>query len=541
MNYSKNTVHTVVDDLTQFNLKLFSSSIENDVLNGNISEIVRKCKAYAGNVKIQSIIVKDSENNIICKHGPKITESQNYFYENIYFDEENKSVAARVIVSATDLISSRLIFNFIILVSFTTFFLILTYWLVARKYLRSSFKLLEELATKLKTGNISTLKSISKENTSNKILEIDVLFKGIEDQAQKVQLLQDHLIRSERTKVAEELAKHLAHDIKSPLSAINLVLSTANLDETDKSLLLKATKRIEDLVVKISNLDQIETIFQEKSENCDLLALSTKIFSEFKAVYAQSKQIHFSINVSGNVFTSFLNPLNFERVLSNILKNSIEAVKENGNIALILTELDSKFQISIQDDGHGIPKEILTNIGNRGNTYGKKGGSGLGLFQAKAFMKSLEGDLIAQSTPGNTLITLVFPKLAKQNENSEILYSENDNFIILDNEILIHEVWKKILFPKIDPSKVFFFISPSEFLAWQTNNQAIINKSILLFDYNLEDDSTNGLQLIQKISCKAKYIISGEEKTKILPSTSASADFNFISKSQLGSIKLITR
>jgi signal transduction histidine kinase len=75
-----------------------------------------------------------------------------------------------------------------------------------------------------------------------------------------------------------------------------------------------------------------------------------------------------------------------------------------------LLQHESSLQIRIQDNGKGIPKERIANLGSRGNTFGKKSGSGLGLFHAKRTIESFGGKFDIESEEGHgTSIFITLP------------------------------------------------------------------------------------------------------------------------------------
>ena len=58
--------------------------------------------------------------------------------------------------------------------------------------------------------------------------------------------------------------------------------------------------------------------------------------------------------------------------------------EEKALVAVSLTAEDGQVLLSIQDRGKGIPADILARLGQQGETHGKAGGSGLGLYHARA-------------------------------------------------------------------------------------------------------------------------------------------------------------
>jgi signal transduction histidine kinase len=92
----------------------------------------------------------------------------------------------------------------------------------------------------------------------------------------------------------------------------------------------------------------------------------------------------------------------FERVLWNLIKNADEATKENNDrkIEIASQRGGGTVTITIRDNGPGFPKELSRRIFTLGATFGKKGGSGIGLYNCKKIMEAHGGTIRIDSDPG---------------------------------------------------------------------------------------------------------------------------------------------
>jgi len=86
-----------------------------------------------------------------------------------------------------------------------------------------------------------------------------------------------------------------------------------------------------------------------------------------------------------------VDPIEFKRLLSNLITNAVEALDGAGSVVLKLRPLESEVELTIQDTGKGIPPQILSSLGRRGVSYGKAHGSGLGIYHAKNAIESWGG------------------------------------------------------------------------------------------------------------------------------------------------------
>src|SRR5690606_2584519 len=91
----------------------------------------------------------------------------------------------------------------------------------------------------------------------------------------------------------------------------------------------------------------------------------------------------------------------FLSVLSNLVKNAVEALPEQGGeVAVAAAEDSAQVVFSVSDTGSGIPPEHLGKLFERGFTAGKRGGTGLGLAHAREVVQQLGGRIDVDTAPG---------------------------------------------------------------------------------------------------------------------------------------------
>ena len=92
----------------------------------------------------------------------------------------------------------------------------------------------------------------------------------------------------------------------------------------------------------------------------------------------------------------------FERVFWNLFKNADEAMagKTGARIEISLGQDEKGVTIGIADNGPGIPPEPAKKLLGFGETYGKNGGSGIGLYNCKKIIEAHGGELWFTSVAG---------------------------------------------------------------------------------------------------------------------------------------------
>ena len=88
--------------------------------------------------------------------------------------------------------------------------------------------------------------------------------------------------------------------------------------------------------------------------------------------------------------------MELQRVVSNLVENSIEAIKEDkatdvGEVSIYI-EVDAlNLKVRIEDNGQEIPENLLDKVRQKGGSYGKDGGEGLGLYSSIRRLKAGRG------------------------------------------------------------------------------------------------------------------------------------------------------
>lgn len=247
--------------------------------------------------------------------------------------------------------------------------------------------------------------SLSETNpyTSFSNQEIELLSALVQELAASLEQLRhfEKQDRQQRLAALGEMSAALAHEIRNPLGAIQgatqLLSSSPTLSNSeDQECVQILTSEIDRLQRTVDQYLQ----FARKPEASG--AVSTQDLLKHAIKTAQNKalktgtQIHFDESLKD--FQIFTDALKLEQVVVNLITNSCEAFSKN--VWLKINELSSsEIEIQVQDDGPGIPADILPNIFTPLFTT-KRAGSGLGLPICKKIIDSLGGDLSVKSKRG---------------------------------------------------------------------------------------------------------------------------------------------
>jgi two-component system NtrC family sensor kinase len=111
--------------------------------------------------------------------------------------------------------------------------------------------------------------------------------------------------------------------------------------------------------------------------------------------------------------------LQLQQIFLNIINNGIDAIGKDGTISITTHTVAGEVRVVIQDNGHGIDKEVLPHIFEPFFTTKETGkGTGLGLSITHGLIKKLGGDITVRSQiDRGTAFTITLPTQGKENDN----------------------------------------------------------------------------------------------------------------------------
>jgi len=228
----------------------------------------------------------------------------------------------------------------------------------------------------------------------------------------KIKTIEEELKREDRIRTLGELSASIIHDIGNPLAGIsNLIeiLKNNNDRETEKEVLDVLDKEVMDLNNLVINFLEFSRRSTKEKEPTNIKQLVSGIINLLKPEIID-KKINIVKKYEKNPLMVKIDRRAIKQAFINILKNSIQAVCENGKIDIEIKEEKENVLISIRDNGVGIEKEKIEKIFYPFYTT-KKEGTGLGLFIAYQLIKENEGQINVKSELGiGTEFLIYLPK-----------------------------------------------------------------------------------------------------------------------------------
>ncbi|RBP00849.1 ATP-binding protein [Rossellomorea aquimaris] len=230
----------------------------------------------------------------------------------------------------------------------------------------------------------------------------------IENRLEQVRIKKE-LIKAEKFNVVSELAASVAHEIRNPMTTVRgfmQLLQRETLTKEQKSFIdisIQELDHAQDVINQYLSLAKPQTEEYEVFSLTDTLNESVDVMS----TYAVMNSIKINKNMEDGLMIKGMK-IEVKQVLLNLLKNAIEAVKENGEItAAAHVQKDGRIMIVIQDNGVGMPPEQLKVLG-RPYYSTKEKGTGLGLTVSYQIVKRMKGEIQVESEPGQGTVFRVF-------------------------------------------------------------------------------------------------------------------------------------
>jgi NtrC-family two-component system sensor histidine kinase KinB len=203
-----------------------------------------------------------------------------------------------------------------------------------------------------------------------------------------------------------------SHELRTPLTSIGMSIdlllegATKKLNEKEQQLLSAAHEDLQRLKAFVSNLLDLSKIEAGKME-MELSSISIRVLFEKTVTVFKTQSEEKAVNLSFNVPEELPNVKADDNkitwVLTNLISNALRYTPSNGHIKLSAESFGSYAQISVSDDGSGIPYEYQSKIFDRFvqvKSDKAVGGSGLGLAICKEIVRAHGGTIWVDSVPG---------------------------------------------------------------------------------------------------------------------------------------------
>lgn len=329
--------------------------------------------------------------------------------------------------------------------------------------------------------------------------------------------LKEEQLKTDAQENFKKAVGQMMHDITSPITSINTIISKlgSNIAENDRITLRHASDRIEGISQRL--LNQYKKNTTDESEDLLVSLALLQIINEKREEYIDSGII-FETDIEEDARFCFIrhNLGMFKRMLSNLINNSVDALKNKADakVKLTLAVHARSIIIIVKDNGSGISQYVQDKF-KQGITVteGKKNGHGLGLTQVREAIKFGNGECAIYSSDSVTKITIYFPLIAMpQWVTTEIKLTRDDTVIILDDDESIHGAWdnkfENVLI-KVPTLQIKHFTHCKDVIQYINNlEQKQKQNTYLLADYELLEQGMNGLDVVEQTNMERSILVT---------------------------------
>ena len=225
------------------------------------------------------------------------------------------------------------------------------------------------------------------------------------------------LEQAQRLAAWQEVARRIAHEIKNPLTPIQL--SAQRLRKRFLSALTKDQTIFDQCTQTIvAQVDEIRRMVSEFSEFArmprlkkapgDLAVLTRDVVALYQEAHPQ---IHFVTNIAGELPVFFFDAVQMKRVLINLLDNAVSALDQGGEITVSLgyDTMQTYSILQVRDNGPGIPDSMKLRIFEPYFST-RKLGTGLGLAICQTIVSEHGGEIrVSDAEPSGTVFAVTLP------------------------------------------------------------------------------------------------------------------------------------
>ncbi|UKS25985.1 cell wall metabolism sensor histidine kinase WalK [Paenibacillus sp. HWE-109] len=268
-------------------------------------------------------------------------------------------------------------------------------------------------------------------------LSVRIIFTPIhrrgEGQNGIIAVLQDVTDQEKLEQARREFVANVSHELRTPLTTIKSYLEALDDGAIEEpqlasrfiSVTRSETERMIRLVTDLLHLSRLDSKQSMMSKSTTLVSEMLEEVADRFSFQLQQRKIQIVIQVEQGVTSLRLDRDKIDQVLDNLVSNAIKYTGDEGAIRLEARKLEKDvLEISVQDNGIGIPKKDLSRIFDRFYRVDKArsrnmGGTGLGLSIAREIVKAHGGSINLESELGHGT-RVVFTLPIQQEEEDEL-------------------------------------------------------------------------------------------------------------------------
>lgn len=387
------------------------------------------------------------------------------------------------------------------------------------------------------TGSAIGVLAVLIETTDTKLLQ-----QASKEHGRQLQAMQEELTG---------LAGRVAHDLRSPLTALNMMLPIFDhIPESQRGIMHDAVARLAEIIDHLHNTCRtVAKPAQPATEEHESVLLSdqlNQVMAEARMQY-RGRPMVLEMAMANHAQFAFarLQPDQFRRALSTLIGNAVEAVsyKNTGMIYLKLDATEAVVKVEVQDNGKGLNYETLHRMLNRAKGLDDTH-LWAGMEQVWTMLDDNIGSLQCETLLGDgTVIQLIFPRVQPPDWIAQAIPLTADSIIVvLDHSQSVHDAWRTRFFPYLEvyPALVLHRFTDGRSAQAMLTALSAADKQRVVFlcDDQLPDQEMNGLQMIESAGAHYSVLVTSHYMMPTLRHEAATKGVKILPKQLAGFIPI---
>lgn len=243
---------------------------------------------------------------------------------------------------------------------------------------------------------------------------VDLLAIRVEEIVRRLQSAEREALRRDQLAALGQLAAGLAHELRNPLTSIKTLVDAARepgpgggLDDRDLAVIAEEIARLDTTLQSFLDYARPPKLARRQVDLREVVGRTLLLVTP----RAERQHVRLESQLPAEPATAIVDPEQLRQVLLNLLLNALDAVADGGRIVTRLTTAnDDHVQLTVQDDGPGIPPELLPKLFDPFVST-KPAGTGLGLTICRRIVENHGGTLRAENiSPHGARFVVTLPR-----------------------------------------------------------------------------------------------------------------------------------
>jgi len=232
------------------------------------------------------------------------------------------------------------------------------------------------------------------------------------------------MLNKEKLSVVGEMASSLMHDLRNPLAGIRISADLISLEDSANPKISRCCDGIRFQCDRVMAMTR-DLFEYTKGDPCLHLSqtTTTAFLNHFQSLHEDYlRQTGLSWEITSDPGLIEIDEMRCLRLLQNLVTNAVEALsgRTDGQLRIRGWIENSMFNLSISDNGPGIPEAIRDRVFQPFVTHGKKGSIGLGMAIVNNVVTAHHGNVKLETSDKGTQFLAQLPQFAAHDVNDSV-------------------------------------------------------------------------------------------------------------------------